>query len=237
MSCPVSLNDFQHVRVTGYGLPWLQYSKFLKTLDAMEAKMAGQAHRVQGDRAVAGFLRRQEIVGRRGVHGIEDAAEVFYSDSASIGLGAFVVRTIAGSNASGRTRCDQYAYVPFMSGRRHNPCVLEVDQIVLVRKPGMGWPNDEARLAVGCLYDHLQVRKGCGLEDKFNDDPARGACVVPRALFLSADRKKHGYKWAVHLNQVYCSCCVITGPSGDTFVTSHKMGYHGRKDLQFSDEY
>lgn len=214
----------------------MQLSKFLDTLDSMEAKMNRRAHGVMGDLAIAGVLKREDVVGHRTAAGITGDAQVYYSDSASIGNGATVVRTVAGSSAYGRTRCDQYAYVPFAAAKRHNACVLVVDQIVLVHKDGMGWHRNQARLAVGVLYDHLTVRSGAGVEDTWNDDMSVGPHSAPRVLFLSAKKKKSGYRWAVFLSQVHCTCSIIPGPSGDVFITSSKMGFHGRKDLCFDED-
>lgn len=214
----------------------VQLSKFLDTLEEMESKMARRAHVVQGPYALAGVLRREGVAGQRTLTGVTGAAEVFWADSASIGQGATVVRTVRGTTARGRTRCDQYAYVPFSSATRHNPCILVVDQLLLVRKSGMGWPGDEARLAVGTLYDHLTIRSGAGLEDEWNDDSTVGPHSTPRVLFLSAKKKRRGYRWAVHLSQVHCTCSFVQGVSGDVFLTSSKMGFHGRKDLCLNED-
>lgn len=203
----------------------------------MEAKVQSRSHKVMGEKAIAGVLRRADVAGHRGAFGVVGAADVFHSDTASIGEGAAVVRTVAGSSAYGRTRCDHYAYVPFAAASRHNPCVLVVEQLLLVRKRGMGWPQDEARLAVGILYDHLTIRSGAGLEDHWNDDSSRGPHCAPRVLFLpSKKKKKGGYRWAVFLNQIYCTCSIVPGITGDVFLTTSKMGFHGRKDLKFDDD-
>jgi len=213
----------------------LQVTRFVDTLDAMEARMARRAHEVRGSLAIAGKLLRHHILGERVGALVQGAAHVVCSDSATIRRGMFVVRSKRGSAKSGRTKSDHFAYVPFRSGSRPNACVLEIEQILVVRQSGLGWEGDEARLAVGVMYDRLVVRSGGGLESSFNDELTQGACVVPRALFLSARRKKQGYKWAVFLNQIYCPCCVHHADQGDTFLTCSKMGFHGRKDLQQVD--
>ena len=197
--------------------------------------MARRAHEVRGDMAIAGKLRRHHILGERVGAVVEDSAHVLCSDSASIRAGTCVVRTQRGADHYGRTKCDHYAYIPFRSGSRHNACVMEIHQILLVRKQGMGWDHDEARIAVGVLYDRLPIRAGAGLESTYNDDCSIGSCCVPRALFLSARRKKEGYKWAVFLSQIHCSRAVHTAAQGTTFLTNSKMSFHGRKDLQHVD--
>lgn len=214
----------------------MQLSTFANALDTMEARARNRAHQVEGELSLAGRLLRKHVLGEAVGVDIVGAADVFCSDTASIQRGASVIRTHTGSMAEGRTRCDHFAYIPFMTGRTQNPCVMNVDQILLVRRSGMGWHDDEARIAVGTLYERLPVHRGAGLQSSYNDDPLQGACVVPSALFLSARDKKRGYTWAVHLSQVHCSCSCIYGVTGDTFLTSHKMGFHGRKDLQFKDE-
>lgn len=201
----------------------------------MDARLKRGAHQVEGELALAGRLQRHHIVGVAVGPAIEGGAAVFHSDSASIQCGACVIRTHPGAHAHGRTRCDYIAYIPFMSGRKQKPCVMIVDQILLIKRSGMGWADDEARVAVGTLYDRLSVHAGAGLESSYNDDPAMGACVVPSALFLSAAEKTRGYTWAVHLSQIHCTCSCIFGVTGDTFLTSHKMGFHGRKDLQYAE--
>ena len=215
--------------------PGMQVTQLAIALDNMEARAARRAHRVRGSLAIEGKLLRRHILGERVGQEVQGAAEVLCSDSASIRRGTCVVRTKGGSGASGRTKCDHFAYIPFSSGRAHNACVLKIEQIVLVHKQGMGWADDEARLAVGILYDRLPARSGAGLESSYNDELADGACVVPRALFLSARRKKEGYRYAVHLCQINCSCSVLSTVHGDTFLTSSKMSFHGRKDLQHVD--
>lgn len=211
--------------------------RFLAVLDSMEAKVSRRAHRVSGPLELAGKLTRNHILGhkdpRTGLRATVDneEAEVFWSDTATVQNGAWVVRTEKGSNSHGRTHTDHYVYVPFWAGRSQNPCIMKIDQIVLIRRKGMSWPDDEARLAVGTLWDRLPRREGAGLEQRYNDDPTTGACCVPRALFTSAAQKQKGYPWAVWLRQIHCPVAYIPGVSRDTFVTIGKMGFHGRRDL------
>lgn len=213
-------------------------SRFAKCLTEM-ADRAGRAHRVEGELEIAGKLKAEHIKGTKnrqkgGIdHEDDQKAEVQCSDSATIHRGAFVVRTAVGTKAYGRTHSDQYVYVPFRAGGAHNACVMRISQLLLVKRAGMGWPNDEARFAVGKMWDHLAVRKGVGLETHFNDDPALGACTIPRALFLAPKRRRMGYRIAVFLRQIHCPCVYIPDPAGDTFMTVGKMGYHGRMDLQW----
>jgi len=197
--------------------------------------MARRAHGVLGGQAIAGRLLRTHILGERVGVEVEGAAHVMCSDSASIRCGTCTVRTRLGSMGHGRTRCDHFAYVPFSTRSGHSACVLEIEQILLIRKEGMGWPDDEARLAVGILYAGLPTRSGAGLESSYNDDVTRGSCMVPRALYCSHRRQQQGYKWAVHLHQIHCPCSVHTGNDGVTFLTCSKMSFHGRKDLQYVD--
>lgn len=218
----------------------LQVTRFAEVLDSMAAKVERQAHQVEGPLAIAGKLSRSHVKGTRNerlgvmeyLNGIK--AQVFFSDTATIQSGAWVVRTVAGSQAYGRTHVDHFAYVPFMSGRAQNPCVMKIDQILLIKRADMGWPGEEARVAVGTIWDHLTVAKGAGLETRYNDDPAKFACSVPRGLWCSKDRRGRGYPWAVHLRQIHCPVAYIPGDSGDMFVTLSKMGFNGRKDLFYT---
>lgn len=140
----------------------VQVSKLIRVLDAMATKSV-RSHRVQGGLELAGRLTGKHIRGERHaatgrfVHeGITKAPEVFHSHAATIHYGSFFVRTAAGTVAHGQTHTDQYVYVPFRSGRTQNPCVMKIKQLVVVRREGMGWPDDEARLAVGTFWDHLR---------------------------------------------------------------------------------
>lgn len=217
----------------------LQMTRFGRVLRLMnERAAAGRGHQVQGDLALAGKLTEKHILGwwntglgrREYPDGVRPIVQV--SDTASIQSGAFVIRSVAGSTACLRTHPDQYVYIPFASARGHNACVMRIDQLVLVRRANMGWRNDEARLAVGTLWDHLAVRRGVGLESVYNDDPSRGACRVPRALWLSPLKKAKGYQVVVFIRQIHCPCVYIPDPiDGDIFLTITKMGYRGRKDL------
>lgn len=201
----------------------------------MVEKEKNGARMVEGEAALAGRLLRKHIMGVSTAVGVEGAAQVCWSDSATIKRGAFVVRTKVGSRAHGRTRCDHFVFVPFWMGAVFNPCVMEVDQILLVKREGMGWPEDECRLAVGTLYDKLTVCDGGGLQTRFNDS-AVGPRTVPGALRLTSSARSCGYKWAVHLYQVHCTCPVLIDKDGYVFLTSQTMGFHGRKDLMYPDD-
>lgn len=202
----------------------------------MVAREQRGAHTVVGSRSLAGRLTRQHILGVVQGGQVVGAAEVFHSDSASVRRGEFTIRTKKGSAAFGRTRCDHLAYIPFESDKGVNHCVMLIDQILLVNRGGLDWRDDEGRLAVGVLYDKLSVCSGGGMETGFNDDTSRGKCVIPGALRLTASDKARRYRWAVYVNQIYCTCSCFTDKTGHIFLTSQKMGFHGRKDLQYDDE-
>lgn len=227
--------QLHHLKPAYMGHTGDEVSHLVSALISMSNKVRNRGHQLHGPLAVAGVLTEEHITGYREAGLIKDAAEVFYSDTASIQWGAFLIRTDKGCAAFGRTRTDQYAYIPFMAAHRQNPCVMKISQLLLVKRQGMGWPNGECRLAVGTLYDSLSIRKGAGLEAEYNDDPSREACVVPRALFASRRCLECGYLWAVHMRQINCPVAHIPGTSGDTFLTLSKLGYHGRKDLLTND--
>jgi len=149
------------------------------------------------------------------------------SDTATIQSGRAIVRTETGSTSHARTKTDFFVYVPFMKKNGQNPCVMHVTQLLLVKKAGMGWLDDEARIAVGTLYDDLRVGTGAGLETEYNDDPTAGACTVPRVLWGKVANMAKGYKWAIHLRQVNCPVVHLHGPTWQAFITTHKMGFHG----------
>lgn len=192
---------------------------------------------MQGDLQIGGKLTADHVTGTwdrdagKRVYPQGSIPTVCVSDTATIQSGAFLIRTIDGSSAFQGTHTDHYVYIPFRAGSTHNACVMLVRQLILIKCRGMGWRNDEARIAVGTLWDHLAIRKGAGLEVDFNDDPSRGSCSVPRALLLPPKRKSMGYDHAVFIRQIHCPCVFIPDPDGDMFVTVSKMGYHGRKDL------
>lgn len=183
--------------------------------------------RIDGEFAIAGVLTEEHIIGVRQLGRMRNAADVMYSDTASIQSGGALVRTIAGSSCFGRSKNDSFVYVPFMKRSGQNPCVLRVKQLLLVRKQGMGWHNDEARIAVGTLYDQMTVADGAGLETEYNDDPTERACSVPRVLYCSKAKFAEGYEWAVYLRQVHCPLVYLPGGSTHFWVTFTKMGYHG----------
>jgi len=139
----------------------------------MAARGAGKSLRVEGELAIARVLTAENITGRLLPGRIVDAASVLCSDAATIQIwsGGALVRTKDGSLRYGRPKTDTWVYVLFIKPSGQNPCVLHIKQILLAKKPGMGWPNDEARLAVETLYDRLHVAARAGLETKHNDDP------------------------------------------------------------------
>ena len=196
----------------------------------MAARSARQSLQIEGELAIARVLTEDRITGVRHLGRMVDTAQVMYSDTASIQNGGALVRTIAGSSCFGRTKTDSFVYVPFMKGARQNPCVMHVKQILLVRRPGMGWHNDEARLAVGKLYEQLKVGDGAGLETEYNDDPTQGACSVPRVLECTHTGFQQGYEWAVFLRQIHCPLVYLPGTDYHRWVTFTKMGYHGYTD-------
>lgn len=202
----------------------------METLDHMNAKVKAGQHKVQSEFAIAGLLTAGHIRGRNIAGTVCGAATVFCCDTAQLKWGTYIVRTDKGCAQFGRVHSDQYVYVPFYSRSRHNPCVLKIKQLLLVRQSGFGWPDDECRLAVGVLYDNLVVRAGVGLETTYNDEPSQGSCQVPRILFASKYRLERGYAWAVHLRQIKCPVAHIPGDSGSTFITTNKVGYHGDRD-------
>lgn len=204
------------------------------------ADKAVRSHRVQGELELAGILTPKEIQGERSavtgkiVHtDVTNAPMVYHAHSATISHGAFVVRTDSGSSMHGQTHTDQYVYIPFRSGTTHNACVMKIEKIVLVCRENMGWPNNEARLAVGEIWDHLRIGNGAALETMFNDDPVYGSCCVPRVLLRTPSKRKAGYKYVVHLRQIHCPCVYIPDKAGDMFITLSKMGFHGRTDMLF----
>lgn len=201
----------------------------MNALDSMEArhKRAG-AHQVQGRLALAGFLTRFKLDMARAAVGPACRPVAYSGEEATIKYGAYKVYTVRGSRTHGSPHADQYVYVPFMSRRGHNPCVMKIKHMFVIHMPGVGWPADEARIAVGTLYDRLAVREGVGLEASYNDDPAAGACVVPRMIYASDARIRAGYTWGVYLSQIHCPVSHLRGSTGSTFITVSKMGYHGR---------
>lgn len=214
----------------------MQRSRFLNVLDVMGKQVTRRANRVEGKLALAGILTRQAVVGRRRQgQPIEDAAQVFWSPKASIKFGKYLITTEEGSSANNSGSTSHFVYVPFEGPRGHNACVMRVKQLLLVKKPGMGWDKDEARLAVGIIYENMSVEKGAGVEVSFNDDPRRGAVSVPRILHATSARMAKGYPFAVHISQIHGPLVYLKGETGDRFITTHRMGFHGRKDLLLND--
>jgi hypothetical protein len=211
----------------------MQLDQFADTLDSMAARTRRRLHGVVGGLAIAGRLLGHHVRGQRQADGyMEYSAEVLQAPCASIRGGAALVRTEAASAACGRTRGDFYAYVPYMRGARQDACVMRIQHLLLVRCKVTGWPNDEARLAVGTLYDRLTIRAGAGLETKYNDDPAHGACCVPRLLHASQAKLAAGYPWVVHVRQIHCPVVTLSLDTGMSWVTIYKMGYHGVVDSE-----
>lgn len=208
----------------------VQVSRFCKVLKLMAQRIGRQVLKDRGPLALAGVLNPDHIRGIRQLGIMEGAATVFSSDSATIQNGAVIVRTAAGSRSHARTKTDHFVYIPFMKRGKQWPCVMRIDQILLVNRPGMGWRDDEARIAVGTLFDKLSIGAGGGLEVDFNDDPTITACKVPRLLHATAAQLKQGYPWAVHLRQVYGPVVYLPGTTWSAFITFGKIGYHGSKD-------
>lgn len=191
------------------------------------------SHVTEGDEALAGVLTRELLEGPpagplRGVN----RAVVYTSEEATIQYGSYQVYTDRAARRRGSRLADQYVYVPFINQAGHNACIMKVKHVCLIRLVGMGWPNDEARIAVGTLYDQLSVRPShnLGLEAHFQDDITTGPRVYPRLIYASQTRLNAGYKWAVFLHQIRCPVAHLEGDEGSTFVTLTKMGYHGRLD-------
>lgn len=204
-------------------------------LDEMEVRSRRTgAHRVQGEHALAGVLTRSALEESRNTAEQGSPPLVYSAEEATIKYGAYKVYTVRGARTRGSPHADQFVYVPFMSRRGHNPCIMKIKHIFLVRLHGMGWANDEARIAIGVLYDRLAVREGVGLECTYNDDPGAGACVVPRMIFASEARLAAGYTYAIFLSQVNCPVAHLKGSAGSTFITITKMGFHGRLDHERS---
>lgn len=207
----------------------------MTTLDELEARSHRTgAHREQGNLALAGVLTRANLENCRAAAAEGSPPLVYSSEEATIKYGAYKVYTARAARSRGTPHADQYVYVPYMSHRGHNPCIMKIQHLFLVRLPGMGWPDDEARIAVGILFDRLSVREGVGLESTYNDDPAAGVCVVPRLIFASTARLAAGYPYAIFLNQIDCPVAHLRGSLGSTFITVTKMGFHGRLDHERS---
>ena len=215
------------------------------TLKSMQDRVDGGAHEAEGELALAGLLLPQHIRGDGKPGGIPEA-KVHYASAASIQRGAFVVRTEAATEAERREHFDQYVYVPYLGGRSGNTpnsCVLHVEQIVQIQQTGLGWPDDQAKIAVGTMYEHLPCRGGAGLETRYQDDPRRGATCVPRCMVASDAKLESGYRWAVHLRAVHCTVThnleyweagtagSDRAHSGISFWTSSKWGFHGKTEL------
>lgn len=200
----------------------------------MEKKLHDGQHRVIGQHALAGHLREQDVLPQHSGGHVSVAATVRAADSVSIGDGAAVVRTIAGTQSHGRKTLECYVYLPYTrQNGTHNPCVLRVEQLLLVTCPGKGWPDDQARIAVGILCEATVVQGRGGLCVEYNDDASTRARAVPTLLRLTQSSTR--YKWAAHVHQIECPLIRaslgrtgVAGMAGVTdFVTFEKMGYHG----------
>lgn len=218
----------------------LQVTAFCEVLTYMESQNSRHSLRIEGDLAIAKKLKKDDIQGYLYGKGYEGCAKVQSSDTASIQSGAALVRTVQGSNSHGRTKTDHFIYIPFMKRSRgcevQQPCIMKVKQILLIEKAGMGWPDNKARLAVGTMYDKLNIAKldadhVAGLETDFNEDATKRAVCVPRVLWAKTEQLLEGYPWAVHLRQVHCPVVHLPGTSWEAFVTFNKIGYHGCTDL------
>lgn len=107
---------------------------------------------MEGTLALAGVLTRAKLESYRTT--VAAGPPVVYSaEEATIKYGAYKVYTVRGAASRGSSHADQYVYVPFMSRRGHNPqrCIMKIRHLFLIRLTGMGWPDDEARIAVGTL--------------------------------------------------------------------------------------
>lgn len=204
----------------------------MKAVDLMARRQHMPAsHVTEGGEALAGVLTRELLEGPPdGTDRGRNRAVVYTSEEATIQYGCFTVYTDKAALKRGSSLADQYVYVPFVNGTGHNACVMKVKHVYLIRLAGMGWPDDEARIAVGKMYDQLSVRTGLGMEDHFSDDLDAGPRVFPRMIYAPRSRMKAGYPWAVFLRQIRCPVAHLPGTEGATFVTLSKMGYHGRLD-------
>lgn len=212
----------------------VQWTRLGVDLDRMMVRQRRMKTNIAGDLAIAGRLTSETLLGTGGA--VANAAVVHSSTAATIQFGAHVVHTKAGAESKGRTKDDHFVYVPFFKrSGKPEACVMRIKQILLIRKVGMGWVNDEARIAIGRLIPNLQVRSGPGLEDTFNDDPVEKATCVPRLLYASEACLNAGYTWAVLLRQIHCPVCYFKQMGGITFITVSKMGYHGKRDVHWRE--
>lgn len=194
----------------------------------------------RGALRIAGVVTRTHITGKLVNGQRRGRADVWSADTASIQNGAALIRTAAGCRAHGRTNTDCFVFIPFMCRGRMKPTVMHVKQLLLVKKAGLGWPNDEARIAVGTLYEDLTIAKGVGLETDFNENRHERACCMPRVLKASRAQMTSGYTWAVHVRQIRCPVIHVPGNAPrsmnedgwDALVTYSKMGFHGIVDAR-----
>lgn len=212
----------------------MQMSEILQYLQSMQRRQENMQLDIAGDLALAGRLTAASLAGSK--DGLQAPAVVYISEAATISGGAHVIRTWVGTQSHGRTRDEHYVYVPYLKQNgRPEACVMAVSFLLLIRKEGMGWPNDEARIALGELYTDLQVRVGAGLETTYNDDPAEGSVCVPRVLFANPKKLNSRYPWAVHLRQINCPLCHFSQTIGKSWITVSKMGFHGKRDYHLRD--
>lgn len=212
----------------------MQWHQLCDDLEQCRIKQRASRISIQGEFAVAGRLTAELMTG--GLQGLGPRGRIYVSDSATIKFGAYVINTAKAASARGRVRDDHFVYIPFFKASgKPEACVMEIHTLLRVHQPGMGWPDDEARLAVGKLYTNLQVRKGLGLETAYNDNPARGAYCYPRLLYANQACRENAYTWVVHLRQILCPVCFYAQSAGTTFVTTSKIGFHGRRDFHWRE--
>jgi hypothetical protein len=153
-----------------------------------------------------------------------ERASAWYVNSASIGWAAYTVRTQAGTVARNRTTVENWAYVPFHRHRQPCHCILNIQQLLLVRAEGMGWEQDRAKIVTGTLHE-ARVLAGPGCVQQYNDDADIGALQLPTLLRANP---ANGYLWAVHVHQIACPVVVtqLTEEIVDC-ATIQKTGFHG----------
>jgi hypothetical protein len=193
----------------------------------MEQMRDNGQHQAEGDLNVFASLGSDDVLPKRSeLNVLYYDATVECADTVSIGWGNALVRTLAGSSACGRTKCEFSAYVPFTrQDGTHNPCVLEVRQLLVVHKDGVDeWPGSAAKLAVGILNEADAVC-GQGLESDFNEDESVGARKCPTLLRVTAS--KRSYPFAVYARQIACPLVFVWDSGGLEFATFYKMGQHG----------
>lgn len=87
---------------------------------------------------------------------------------------------------------------------------------MLIRKEGMGWPDNEARPAVRILNAGLPARSGAGLESSYNDDvtqlsSCKGLVCSPEpctALTGASNRDARGLSTCIR-STVHALCTLV----------------------------